>query len=42
MGWNLGIIGISSHLFEPLTSIPKIGTNNKEIKKIKNMITPIL
>ena len=37
-GWNLGIIGKSNHLFEPLTSTPNIGTSNKDRK----IIIPIL
>ncbi len=41
-GWNLGIIGKSNHLFEPLTSTPNIGTSNKDRKKIMNIIIPIL
>ena len=35
IGWNLGKKGISIHLFDPFTSIPKKGTR---IKKNKNNI----
>ena len=35
MGWNLGKKNKSIHLFEPLTSTPINGTNNKEIREIK-------
>ena len=43
IGWNLGKKGKSSHLFEPLTSTPNIGTkqsNKTEIinKKGSNLI----
>ena len=38
IGWNLGKKRKSIHLLEPLTSIPIIGTNNKEIKEIKKSI----
>ena len=34
-GWNLGKKKISSHLFEPLTSVPNIGTKDNNIKDIK-------
>ena len=34
IGWNLGKKNKSIHLFEPFTSIPIIGTNNKENKEI--------
>ena len=34
-GWNLGKKNKSIHLFEPLTSMPIIGTENKEIKETK-------
>jgi|TARA_B110000967_G_C18495014_1_gene368673 hypothetical protein len=36
IGWNLGKKNKSSHRFEPLTSTPIIGTNNKKIKHVKN------
>ena len=36
MGWNLGIIGKSIHLIDPLTSMPIKGIRAKNIKKIKN------
>ena len=39
IGWNLGSIPKSIHLFEPLTSVPINGTNIKKIKPIKNKIT---
>ena len=42
IGWNLGNDPISNHLFDPLTSIPIRGTNNKLIKANKNSITEIL
>ena len=35
IGWNLGKKNKSIHLFDPFTSIPIIGTKNKEIKVIK-------
>ena len=35
IGWNLGKKNRSIHLLEPLTSIPRIGTNNNAIKEIK-------
>ena len=35
IGWNLGKKNRSIHLFEPLTSIPIIGTNTNEIKETK-------
>ena len=35
IGWNLGKKNKSIHLFEPLTSIPIIGTKNNEIREIK-------
>ena len=38
----LGKSGTSSHLLEPLTSIPKKGTNIKKKKKKKNNIFEIL
>ena len=36
IGWNLGKKNKSSHLFDPLTSVPIIGTKNKRNKEIKN------
>ena len=38
MGWNLGKKNKSNHLFDPLTSIPMKGTNNKLKNAIKNKI----
>ena len=35
IGWNLGNKYKSIHLFEPLTSIPIIGTKIKKLMKIK-------
>ena len=35
IGWNLGKKNRSIHLLEPLTSTPKIGTKNNEIKETK-------
>ena len=37
-GWNLGKNTRSSHLFEPLTSIPRKGTSNKLRNATKNKI----
>tara|TARA_B100000941_G_scaffold233585_1_gene176139 strand:+ start:112 stop:438 length:327 start_codon:yes stop_codon:yes gene_type:complete len=42
IGWNLGKIEKSNHLLEPLTSTPKNGTNNKDIKKIIKKTIAIL
>ena len=42
IGWNLGKIPRSNHLFEPFTSIPMIGTKTKLIKLIMNKIIEIL
>ena len=42
IGWNLGKKNKSIHLFEPFTSIPIIGTKNKEIKEIKKRIIEYL
>ena len=42
MGWNLGKKKNSNHLFDPLTSIPIIGTNIKKIKQTKNSMIEIL
>ena len=36
IGWNLGNVPISNHLFEPFTSIPIMGTKNNVIKLRKN------
>ena len=36
IGWNLGKKNRSSHLFDPLTSVPIIETKNKRNKEIKN------
>ena len=42
IGWNLGNKGKSSHLLDPLTSVPKSGTKTS-IKKLKiNKIKEIL
>ena len=38
MGWNLGKKNKSIHLLDPLTSIPIIGTKNKESNEIKKRI----
>ena len=38
IGWNLGNKYKSIHLFEPLTSIPIIGTRNKKINENKKII----
>ena len=35
-GWNNGKIGKSSHLFEPLISTPKKGTETRIKTEIKN------
>ena len=42
IGWNLGKKKSSNHLCDPLTSIPIIGTNVKEIKQRKNNIIEII
>jgi hypothetical protein len=42
IGWNLGKKNKSIHLFDPFTSIPTIGTKNKEIKEIKKRIIEYL
>ena len=42
IGWNLGNNCKSIHLFDPLTSIPIIGTRNKRIKENKKIIKEIL
>ena len=42
MGWNLGKKIKSIHLLDPFTSIPIIGTNNREIKDIKKRIIEYL
>ena len=36
IGWNLGKKNKSNHLFDPLTSVPRIGTKNKRNKEAKN------
>ena len=36
IGWNLGRKKKSNHLFDPLTSVPIIGTKNKKKNEIKN------
>ena len=41
-GWNLGKENKSIHLFDPFTSIPIIGTKNKDIKAIKKRILEYL
>ena len=38
MGWNLGKKNKSIHLLDPLTSMPIIGTKNKESNEIKKRI----
>ena len=35
IGWNLGKKRKLSHLLDPLTSVPKIGTKNKKNKDTK-------
>ena len=42
IGWNLGRKKKLSHLLDPFTSIPKIGTKNKKIAEIKNKYKEIL
>ena len=42
MGWNLGKKNKSIHLLEPLTSIPRNGTKNKEISETKKRIIEYL
>ena len=42
IGWNLGTIEKSIHHFDPFTSAPNNGTNNKDTKKITNKIAAIL
>ena len=42
IGWNLGKKGISNHLFDPLTSTPKKGTNIKKKRNSKNKILETL
>ena len=37
-GWNLGKKYISIHLFDPLISTPKIGTNTNKINEIRKRI----
>ena len=38
IGWNLGNKYKSIHLFDPLTSIPIIGTRDKKMSEIKKII----
>ena len=42
IGWNLGKKKMLSHLLDPFTSVPKIGTKNKKNKDIKNKYKEIL
>jgi len=42
IGWNLGKKNRSNHLLEPFTSIPIIGTKNKEKKDTKKRIIEYL
>tara|TARA_B100000902_G_scaffold244495_1_gene231465 strand:+ start:506 stop:748 length:243 start_codon:yes stop_codon:yes gene_type:complete len=42
IGWNLGKKIKSIHLFEPFTSIPIIGTKNRERKDTKKRIIEYL
>ena len=42
MGWNLGKKSRLSHLFDPLTSVPKKGTKNRRNREIKNKKTDSL
>ena len=42
IGWNFGKNKKSNHLFDPFTSIPVIGTNNKKTKKTINNIMETL
>ena len=42
IGWNLGRKKRLSHLLDPFTSVPKIGTKNKKNKNIKNKYKEIL
>ena len=42
IGWNLGKKNKSIHLFDPFTSMPMIGTKNKEIREIKKKIIEYL
>ena len=42
IGWNLGKKIKSIHLFDPLTSIPIIGTRNNEVNEIKKRIIEYL
>ena len=42
IGWNLGKNGMSNHLFDPFTSVPKKGTRINKKKKIINNILEIL
>jgi hypothetical protein len=42
IGWNRGKENKSIHLFDPFTSIPIIGTRNKDIKATKKKIMEYL
>ena len=42
IGWNRGKENKSIHLFDPFTSMPIIGTKNKEIKATKKRIMEYL
>ena len=42
IGWNLGKKNKSIHLFDPLTSVPIIGTRNNEVNEIKKKIIEYL
>ncbi len=42
IGWKLGRKKRLSHLLDPFTSVPKIGTKNKKNKDIKNKYKEIL
>ena len=42
IGWNFGKNKKSTHLFDPFTSIPVMGTNNKKTKKTINNIMETL
>ena len=37
IGWSLGKKNISSHLFDPLTSTPMMGTKNNNVKDTKKI-----
>ena len=42
IGWNRGKNKISSHLLDPFTSTPMMGTKAKKMKQIKNKAFDIL